>query len=855
MRVRKLLAIGLVMFALPALASAQRELSTPDKPVTPESLVAIANVQLDAALDEKTAPGSKEGLLDNARKGYQKALQRDPKSKVALRGMAEFYARTGDREKAVEMYKKCLTLYPEAEIAHDVAVAHARWKDWAGAVSWCEYALKIDPENRTAKKTLGFSQAFAGKWDAAFATLCQIMPEAQARHNLAGLLDQMGQTDQSKDQLRLALKADPTYEPARKLLLHEIETAAAPPVPRELPAPTPVPAPRSTRPVPTANESPEFSVCFEVRALKVPVGLCEKIGVKLTGDEVLTDAQLYRVLEAAQTQRDVTVMQYPKVTADDGQTATVRVTDQQFFVTAIEATKVKGQTVFVPKNTPVEVGDVLTLTGHVLLDRKRVSLRANVTHTTVGGKVDLVPVTTQITPIFEGGSQGQPVPFTQFLQVPDVKTEKIEKSAIVPTDGTVILGRWKEKEPEEPKGDRPARGKVPPKKEKSAEFEVVILATVHILPPEPVAVPRPVPGQVTKVFTVTDLVAPDKPVGPAGEKLVQQNADRLMKLVTDMVRPYSWQTHGGKGTIEFYGIGCAVVVSNTADAVREVSDLLEALRRLQERDAVAPMPREVGTTRYATTYKLRNVAAADAADALRAFLKGRDQSAVVVAEPVSNTVLVSAGLAVHKQLLDILAGLDKAPQQIMMQAMVVEVPHEFLERAGLNVGSEPGAMSWTLTARELHMLTQLFREAKGRGEIDVLSRPQMQVCDGQTGFVQVGQQFPVVGQPVRPAGGANASELKMVHVGLQLKVTPKVSPDGASVCLDTETTLSKATGNANTPFSERSVRVAAQFPRGQTLVFACGPQGQGGQKRETLVILTPTVLAPACETRPAGGVK
>lgn len=201
-------------------ASVPVEVAPPDskQPATAESLVAIADVQLDAAFDDKTAPGSKEGLLDTARKGYQKALQRDPKSKAALKGMAQFYARVGEREKALEMYKKCLTLHPEAGIAHEVAVAHGRWKDWAGAVAWCEYALKIDPENRAVKKDLGFFQARAGKWDDAFATLCQIMPEAQARHNLAGLLDHMGYAEQSKAQLQLAMKADPNYAPAADFL-------------------------------------------------------------------------------------------------------------------------------------------------------------------------------------------------------------------------------------------------------------------------------------------------------------------------------------------------------------------------------------------------------------------------------------------------------------------------------------------------------------------------------------------------------------------------------------------------------------------------------------------------------------
>lgn len=183
-------------------------------PASAESLVAIADVQLEAALDDKTAAGSKEQLLDTARKGYQKALQRDPKSKAALQGMARFYARVGERDKALEMYKKCLTLHPEAGIAHEVAIAHARWKDWNGAVAWCEYALKIDPENRAVKKDLGFLLALAGKWDQAFERLTQIMPEAQARHNLAGMLDQMGHHEASKAQLQLALKADPNYAPS-----------------------------------------------------------------------------------------------------------------------------------------------------------------------------------------------------------------------------------------------------------------------------------------------------------------------------------------------------------------------------------------------------------------------------------------------------------------------------------------------------------------------------------------------------------------------------------------------------------------------------------------------------------------
>jgi tetratricopeptide (TPR) repeat protein len=158
-------------------------------------------------------------LLDSARAGYQKALQQDPKNKVALLGLAKYYARLGEREKAIEMYKKYLSLYPnDKAVAHEVAMAHASWKDWAGAVAWCEYALKLDPENLSYRKTMAFCLARAGKWDEGFEVMCQVIPEAQARYLMARVLEHQNQPEACKMQLQLALKADPNFEDAKEFL-------------------------------------------------------------------------------------------------------------------------------------------------------------------------------------------------------------------------------------------------------------------------------------------------------------------------------------------------------------------------------------------------------------------------------------------------------------------------------------------------------------------------------------------------------------------------------------------------------------------------------------------------------------
>jgi tetratricopeptide (TPR) repeat protein len=197
-------------------------------PANPETYAILANVQVESAFNEQTIEASREALLDQARQGYNKALQLDPKNKTALLGLAKYYVRLGDREKAVETYKKYFASYPkDKDVAHEVALAHAQWKDWAGAAAWCEFALKIDPESLSIRKTMAFCLARAGKWDEGFAVMCQVMPEAQARYLMARVLEHQKQPEASRMQLQLALKADPAYAPARDFLA-ELDEGARP---------------------------------------------------------------------------------------------------------------------------------------------------------------------------------------------------------------------------------------------------------------------------------------------------------------------------------------------------------------------------------------------------------------------------------------------------------------------------------------------------------------------------------------------------------------------------------------------------------------------------------------------------
>lgn len=158
----------------------------------------------------------------------------------------------------------------------------------------------------------------------------------------------------------------------------------------------------------------------------------------------LNDIQVYMFLEAAQGDRRVQVMQAPKITLFNGQTATVTVSEISFFTTGLQVFNVGGQVIYLPQNTPTPTGVSLTVQAVVSADRRfvRLNMTPNLTELT-SAVVPLFPVTAFITPVFEGGSQGVPIPFTQFFQQPSFQTISVQTTVAVPDGGTVVMGGLK----------------------------------------------------------------------------------------------------------------------------------------------------------------------------------------------------------------------------------------------------------------------------------------------------------------------------------------------------------------------------------------------------------------------------
>jgi type II secretory pathway component GspD/PulD (secretin) len=176
-------------------------------------------------------------------------------------------------------------------------------------------------------------------------------------------------------------------------------------------------------------------------------GLITGDGGLTLGLAFLSDIQVFMFMEAAQGDRRFNVMQAPKLTMFNGQTATLTVTDTQFFLTGIApAFTPSGQLYFTPMEFPAPLGVALTVQPVVSADRRFVRMNLAPTLTNLANaNVPVIPIQIPVPQVFETGiaATGQDRLFQVFLQMPTMTTIAIMTTVSVPDGGTVLLGGLK----------------------------------------------------------------------------------------------------------------------------------------------------------------------------------------------------------------------------------------------------------------------------------------------------------------------------------------------------------------------------------------------------------------------------
>ena len=270
-------------------------------------------------------------------------------------------------------------------------------------------------------------------------------------------------------------------------------------------------------------------------------------------------------------------------------------------------------------------------------------------------------------------------------------------------------------------------------------------------------------------------------------------------------------------------------------------------------------------------YRLKNAPASDVSNAINQFLTKQQQSpeilstieqieneAVVVPEPVSNTLIVSATPRFYDEIKALVEQLDKRPSMVMIQVLIAEVKLSNYKELGCELGLQDSVLFDRSVLGDISYLTSthtdgqvqttnqsivsatntpgynfngqalgnsgsaqsttssnlvgsqgvsnfgmgrtnsqlgyggfafsassegvnvLIRALNEKRRLEVLSRPQVMTLDNQAAFVQVGERVPrITNVNVTTVGQVNQTTLE--NVGIILKVTPRISPDGLVV--------------------------------------------------------------------------
>ncbi len=185
----------------------------------PESCVKIGDLKAEIALDPNRSDADRALAVRQAKDAYNRALQLDPKHLSAWIGLARLHMWLNEYEPALSAYDAALAKYPKnASVWYERGMCMAREKKLDQSVPYLAKAAQLEPSNALYTKGLGLMLARLGRGDEAVRTLLKSLPEADARYNVARMMEHIGNQQESRRQLTLALKANPNHQPTLALM-------------------------------------------------------------------------------------------------------------------------------------------------------------------------------------------------------------------------------------------------------------------------------------------------------------------------------------------------------------------------------------------------------------------------------------------------------------------------------------------------------------------------------------------------------------------------------------------------------------------------------------------------------------
>lgn len=247
-----------------------------------------------------------------------------------------------------------------------------------------------------------------------------------------------------------------------------------------------------------------------------------------------------------------------------------------------------------------------------------------------------------------------------------------------------------------------------------------------------------------------------------------------------------------------------LIVSATREYVELVTDVIDRLDSIE------------ATEREEVVYSLQNAQADEVervlafyfetqADRFRTLISGEsgeslsrvlDREVIVVGDPTSNKVIVSASPRYIGTVNDIISELDAAPPQVLVQALIAEVTldesaswgldfdlfdfggdmYDFgMSAAGAGVATSVGLPNLSLTSADFGLAV---RALEGQGRLEVLSRPSIQINNNEEGNILVGDDIAIIESVNTFENGRTQANVTRRNVGIEMLVRPSISSDG-----------------------------------------------------------------------------
>lgn len=277
--------------------------------------------------------------------------------------------------------------------------------------------------------------------------------------------------------------------------------------------------------------------------------------------------------------------------------------------------------------------------------------------------------------------------------------------------------------------------------------------------------------------------------------------------------------------------------------------LLRAIAELVEREQAADNRGSAVVPRRPLVIRLENVPAVDAARAVEEFLDSERAAsqtgaevvnlskAVIIAEPISNSLVLSGTPEVVDSLTELIAKLDTAPDTVMVELHVAELLSPSRDSGTDDAASDDSAAPKAPSMQEDGAAWLAWAIEHGR--LNTLSRPQIMTRDNQPAYIMIGSEVPL--QP-ESAGPDKGKQIERAFAGLNIELIPRISPDGRVVMeLDVNVASVVNRNGAGSPIIARTaLQTTVSAEDGQTIVLA-GLKSTEDGPREMIYALTPRV--------------